>query len=78
MRSVLDLGGSEKLLTILSDGPVRGLRNWPAARAEILAGNVDALPVRETGAEPGEEHYYVYSLSPRGRRCLAGHRGVFA
>lgn len=72
VKSVLDLGGSARILEILSNGPVRGLRNWPTMLREMRAGNVEARPYGT------DDTRCTYTLSNRGRRRLAGHRGRFA
>lgn len=77
VKSVHDLGGSARLLDILESGPVRGLRNWPAAVALVRAGFASERHELEV-CDPGEERYYVYTITDRGRRKLRGYRGRFA
>lgn len=77
-RSVLEMGGSANLLDVLSQGPVRGLRNWPAAMPYVHAGTVEARPVPCTGTDLGEERYYIYAITDKGRRKRVGFWGRFA
>ena len=76
-RDVYTLGGASNLLEILADGPVRGLRNWPAAMALVHAGHAEARPIPEA-CDVGEERYYVYAITNRGRRKRVKFWGKFA
>lgn len=72
-RNVHELGGAPNLLEILANGPVRALRNWPAAMPLMRARLVECRP-----DVVGEDTYCVYSLSDHGRRKRAGFWGRFA